>query len=236
MSRIPRHQQIVPGFPHHLILRGNNRRNLVSGVADRLLLLRLMLTARCRDACAVWAAAVMTNHMHAVVVPRSAFDLSAWVQSFAQSFAQRRNAARGASGKLFEQRFEAPVIETDRQLAATLAYVDLNPIRAGVQPTWSTLALHAGGRVQSALAELWTPSPWWTSLGPDDESRREAYRDFAIARAETWAPDVVRSTRSIAQPSYAVRPTRPDGSRVAEPRAAYGRIVFGNQDESDDDT
>lgn len=96
MSRQPRVLQVVPGLPHHLILRGNNRRNLVSGVGDRLLLLRLMLAARCLDACTVWAAALMTNHVHLVVVPRTAFELSCWVQSFAQVFAQRRNAARGA--------------------------------------------------------------------------------------------------------------------------------------------
>lgn len=223
MSRKPRILQVVPGLPHHLILRGNNRRNLVSGVGDRLLLLRLMLAARCRDACTVWAAALMTNHLHLVVVPRTTFELSCWVQSFAQAFAQRRNSLRGASGKLFEQRFEALVIDSERRLAATIAYVDLNPIRAGLRASWSTLGIHAGGDVQAALRELWTPSPWWTSLGTTDAARQDVYREFAIDRAEAWASDVVRSTRAIERPSYATRPTRPDGSRVAEPVTPYGR-------------
>lgn len=221
MPRRPRVLEVIPGVPHHVMLRGNNRRNIVSGIGDRLLLLRLMLTARCRDCCVVWAAALMTNHVHLVVVPQSAFHLSSWVQSFAQAFAQRRNAARGASGKLFEQRFEALPIETERRLAATIAYIDLNPIRAGLRPTWSTLALHAGGPVQPALRELWSPSPWWTSLGATDGARQDVYRELALDRAEDWAPDVVRSTRAVERPRYTVRATRPDGSRVAEPGAVY---------------
>ena len=221
MPRKPRVLEIVPGLPHHVLLRGNNRRNLVSGVGDRLLLLRLMLTARCRDTCLVWAAALMTNHVHLVVVPRSAFELSRWVQSFAQAYAQRRNAAREASGKLFEQRYEALPIESERKLAATIAYIDLNPIRAGLRSSWSTLGAHAGGVQQPALRELWTPSPWWTSLGATEAARQSAYREFAIGRAESWAADVVRATRAVEPPSYAVRPTRPDATRVAETVATY---------------
>lgn len=124
---------------------------------------------------------------------------------------------------MFEQRFEALVIDSERCLAATIAYVDLNPIRAGLRASWSTLGIHAGGEVQPALRELWTPSPWWTSLGSNDAARQDAYREFAIGRAESWASDVVRSTRALERPSYAVRATRPDGSRVAEPITPYGR-------------
>lgn len=221
MSRTPRHQQVVPGLPHHVIVRGNNRRNLFSNNDDRLRFLRLMERSPHKAECALAAIALMTNHVHLIVTPDSVTGLSKWMQSFEQPYAQCRNRLLGASGKLFEQRFEGEPIDTIPRLAATTAYVDLNPARIGRASTWTTFALHTGGKTHSLLRDLWTPSPWWLSLGADDATRQLAYRDFALSRMEAWERDVVYPRRAVQRATYAVRPVRPDGARVAEKEGPY---------------
>jgi putative transposase len=221
MPRKPRHEEILPGFPHHVILRGNNRRNLFGGNDDRMAFLRFMLESAHRDACLLYALAMMTNHVHLILVPSTCDALAAHIQSFAQRYAQRRNQMRGGSGKVFEQRYAALPIVSERQLAATTAYVDLNPVRVGRPSTWTTFALHAGGPARELVRELWTPSPWWSGLGADDATRQRAYRDFATLRQEAWAPDVVQVSRARGAPDTTTRDTRPDGSRVGEAIAPW---------------
>jgi putative transposase len=221
MPRTSRHQLVVAGHPHHLVLRANNRRNLFSCAHDRVQFLRFVLGAEDRGT--VHALAMMTNHVHMLVVPTSFDGLWRWVKTFAQRYAMHRNRERGSTGKVFEQRYGLKAILSERHLAATTAYIDLNPARAGIAPTWSTFGLHAGqGRVSELVRELWTPSAWWSSLGRDDASRHAAYRELALERAAAWASDVVLPDGPRPQVvAYARRPVRPDGTRVAEAAAPY---------------
>ncbi len=228
MARPPRSLEVIPGHPHHLVLRGNNRRNLFSCTQDRLRFLRLMAEAPGAEDCLVSGAALMTNHGHKIVTPPSAEVLARWIKSFAQRYAVARNHSRGASGKLFEQRYWIKAIRTERQLAATSAYVDLNAMKAGRSSLWTTLALHAGvGVTHPALAERWRPSDWWLALGSNDADRHAAYRSFALDD-DAWLSDVIAPDEP-APATYDLRPTRPDGARVAEEEGAYGeaRIASG---------
>jgi putative transposase len=204
---------------------------LFSSAADRASLVRYMVTASCAEECPVSAAALMSNHVHLVTTPRSADALSRWVKSFAQRYAIARNRARDASGKLFEQRFDAKPILSERQLAATIAYVDANPARAGVGPRsamWSTLALHRGTAGAHPLRVLWTPSSWWLSLGADDTTRGSVYADFLDRRFDEWAGDVVR-VRPPSPVAYTRRLLRPDGRRVAESMDGDGASLYGQR-------
>lgn len=217
MTRPHRHMIIVPGLPHHVVLRANNRRNLFSRAHDRLRFLRFLAEARGPDPCAVFALALMTNHVHLIILAISFEGTWKWIKDFAQRYAMHRNREQGASGKVFEQRYGIEAIKTERQLAATTAYIDLNPARAGIASPWTTRALHAGnGPVVPAIREIWTPSQWWLGLGADDDARHAQYRELCELRQESWAADVVRphAPRPAAH-SRSSRPNRPDRSKVA---------------------
>jgi len=217
MTRAHRHLLIVPGLPHHVVLRANNRRNLFSRAHDRLRFLRFLAEAGGPDPCAVFALALMTNHVHLIILAVSFEGTWKWIKELAQRYAMHRNREQGSTGKVFEQRYGIEAITTERQLAATTAYVDLNPVRAGIASPWTTHALHAGrGTVIEAIREVWTPSQWWLGLGADADARHAQYRDFCELRQEAWAADVVRPRAPRpASACHANRANRPDRSKVA---------------------
>jgi putative transposase len=160
----------------------------------------------------------MSNHAHLVVTPPTSPALASFVKRFAQAFAQYRNRRRDGSGKLFEQRFFSKCIESDEQLAVCTAYVELNPVRAGITMDpggylWSTYRIHARERRLSAIpVRLLTPSPWYLTIGRDEAGRAEAYRQFVrLVQADGRKPD-----DAPAEPvTSAKRLERPNRTRAA---------------------
>ena len=66
MPRAARSRIVVPGLPHHLVLRGNNKRRLFSYDRDRILFLRLLAEAMERYDVPLYALVLMANHVHLV--------------------------------------------------------------------------------------------------------------------------------------------------------------------------
>jgi putative transposase len=174
---------VLAGMPHHVTLRGNNRRRLFSYPKDYRrfvsFLARALLTTRVR----VHAATLMPNHVHLVVTPNDVAALPRFVQQLSQRYAQDRNKRTGGSGKLFEQRYFSRPILDERQLAVTVAYVELNPVRAGIVSSpadyrWSTYPCHASDQRGEIPASLCAPTDWYLELGTTDEDRRNHYAAF----------------------------------------------------------
>lgn len=202
------------------MLRGNNRRRLFSYPSDyRRFLWDLGLALRLGQ-CLLHALALMKNHVHLILTPIDAAALAKLIQRTAQRYAQQRNALRETTGKLFEQRYLAKPILSERQLAVTTAYVELNPVRAGIVADpqdwpWSTYALHAGA--PSVIApSLWTPSPWYLSLGHDALERANAYAAWVREYRERGeAPEAVEKIailEALSSQPYTRRLRRPNGS------------------------
>ncbi|MBT8470431.1 MAG: transposase [Deltaproteobacteria bacterium] len=195
MPRLPRRLLVNPHHPHHVILRGNNRRRLFSYPHERHFFLDRLLQGSEKQRVPVHATTLMTNHIHLIVTPCDHLQLSRFVRHFAQRYAQFRNASRGATGKLFEQRYRCIPIVSDEQMAITTAYVELNPVRANIcaEPEayrWSSYPLHAGYRSdESLISKLWSPSSWYQSLGSGPNERAAAFRDwFAYYRdRDDWS-------------------------------------------------
>jgi putative transposase len=98
---------VVPGAPHHVFNRGNNKRRLFSYPRDYRLILWIIERAFDKVSFVmVNALVLMANHFHLILVPSSKEALSSFMKSFAQRYATYRNRDRKASGKLFEERYE----------------------------------------------------------------------------------------------------------------------------------
>ena len=179
---------VHPDLPHHVILRGNNRRRLFSFGRDYAQFIYLLGRGLMAEHCLLNALVLMVNHVHLILTPPTTAALGACVKRFAQRYAQDRNRQRAASGRLFEERFFSKPILTDQQLALTTAYIALNPVRAGLvahpsEYRWSTYGLHA--RTTTWIPSgIWTPSPWFFSLGRDATMRAACYRDFVALQAD----------------------------------------------------
>jgi hypothetical protein len=131
-------------------------------------------------------------------------------------YAVRRNRETGGSGKLFEERYRALSLGDDAALATCTLYVDFNLELAGASARaqrWSTIALHAGDVDSSRIpAAIWTPSPWYRSLGDCDASRAAEYR----AMAQEY-----RAMREVM--AVEARPTKPDSRRLERPNRSSAR-------------
>jgi REP-associated tyrosine transposase len=159
------------------MMQGNNRRRLFSSEPDRRLFLALVADARQRYPVALHHLSLMPNHFHMMATPPTQEICSNFIKSFAQRYAQRRNWKHGGSGKLFRERYRSVTIESERQLAVCAAYIELNPVRAGLckHPgdwQWSTYNLHVGQPKQTKVPEkLWTPLDWYLGMGPENFAR-----------------------------------------------------------------
>lgn len=230
--RISRQESVVPGLPHHVILRGNNRRRIFSYPCDHLYFLSRLAKAMLGVDCRVHALALMANHVHLLATPATVEDLSRFVQSFAQAYAMYRNRSRGATGKLFEQRFDAKPVQDDAYLERVTIYIDSNPLRAGLvddpldQP-WTTYGIHAGRPDVSRIPlSIWTPSVWYSGLAATAGDRAvrygerftEVFEEYKRRRAEE---DAGFAIEAITQDSYTRRLMRPDGSHARDAKADY---------------
>lgn len=211
-------RQVSEGVPHHVILRGNNRRRLFSYPRDYNFFVWLVGDAHRRCSIDVNALCLMANHVHLLLTPLKAWALSAFIKRIAQRYAQVRNKRFSTTGKLFEERFYSKPIESEPHLAIATAYIDLNPVRAGIVDegaayVWSTFRVHAGLRCSLGLESLWSPTEWYERLGRDRRERAAAYRRWA---AECRARDEWKTMRRDPDPPKGGAPTRPNRSRAAE--------------------
>ncbi len=208
---------VVPGAPHHVVLRGNNRRRLFSYPREYEHFLSLLRTQLQAGLVSLHGYCLMSNHVHLLLTPTEPRSLSNLVKPVAQRYAQARNKRFNGSGKLFEQRFFSKPMKSETQLAITTVYIDLNPVRAGLTHdpasyAWSSFAVHAGLAAHRLMADMLIASPWYDALGTDARSRARAYRSYA---AECLARDDWAEVRKDPPGPRGSSPTRPNRSRAA---------------------
>ncbi|WCM92397.1 transposase [Acidovorax sp. NCPPB 2350] len=174
MARLPR--LTLPGYPHHVIHRGNNRQVVFVDRQDRETLLELLAEQSRACGVAVHAYVLMDNHFHLLATPRTAEGLPLLMQAVGRRYVRTFNQRHGRSGTLWEGRYRSTVVEAGRYLLACMAYIDLNPVRAGLaaQPAdypWSSHA-HALGLRPDRLV---TPHALYWALGNTPFAREAAY-------------------------------------------------------------
>jgi putative transposase len=127
MARLAR--VVVPDHPHHVTQRGNGRARTFFG-DDDYALYRDLLAEHCRAAgVAVWAWCLMPNHVHLILVPTDADGLRRALAPVHRRYAGIVQARRRRTGHFWQGRFGAVALD-EAHLAAALAYVALNPVRA----------------------------------------------------------------------------------------------------------
>jgi putative transposase len=180
MARLPRLS--LPGYPHHIIQRGNNRQAIFASAADYRYLLGLLHTHARQCQVAVHAYVLMSNHFHLLLTPQEAEGLPRMMQAVGRSYVQYFNRKQQRSGTLWEGRYRSTVLQTERYLLQCMAYVDLNPVRAGMVEApqdyaWSSHAHYTGRQHQRLL----TPPALYWELGNTPFAREAAYGEMVRA-------------------------------------------------------
>ncbi|BCO28653.1 hypothetical protein MIZ03_3563 [Rhodoferax lithotrophicus] len=180
MARLPR--LTLPDYPHHVIQRGNNRQAIFVTTADYRMLLDLLQEQAKKWDVAVHAYVLMSNHFHVLATPRTADGLPKMMQAVGRSYVRYFNSAQKRTGTLWEGRYKSTLIQAERYLLACMAYIDLNPVRAGLvlqaqDYPWSSHGHYLGLRTDRLI----TPHALYWELGNTPFAREAAYAELVQA-------------------------------------------------------
>lgn len=201
-------RRIFPDIPHHIVQRGNGRRDVFFSDADRRTYLDWLGEYSALHQTRILAYCLMTNHVHLVAVPGGAASFEGLFRSLHTRYALRVNRLKGRCGHVWQGRpFAAPLDEA--YLYAAVRYTELNPVRAGMVARatdygWSSAAAHCGLRRDPLLApaDSWLPDvadavSWseWLARGdaPDELAvLRENSRRARPCGSEAFVSDLER--------------------------------------------
>jgi len=195
-----RKRNYLPGYPYHLVQRGNNRQPCFFEHADFENYLDLWRKKSHHYGVQVHAYCLMTNHIHFIVSSDVADAISNTMKVVGSRYAFHFNKRHQRSGTVWEGRHRSSLIDTEHYLLACLRYVELNPVRARLVALpddyeWSSYGLNAAPR-RSWL----TPHPIYLALSRDPDERARAYRrlfDTALTEIEI---DLIRHAAHYSAP------------------------------------
>ncbi len=177
MARQPRF--FAPGEAQHVIQRGNNREPIFAADEDYRFYLDCLKKAARAHGLSIHAYVLMTNHVHLLVSPDYEESLPRTLQSVGRRYVQYFNYTYQRTGTLWEGRYRATVIDSERYLLTCMRYIELNPQRAGMVEhpldyPWSSFAANAQGKLDALL----THHELYRRLGRSDGERQVRYRQL----------------------------------------------------------
>ena len=231
MARLPR--LTLPGYPHHIIQRGNNRQMIFADTQDFATMMALLAENAHKFAVAVHAYVLMDNHFHLLATPATAEALPLMMQAVGRSYVRYFNQRHARSGTLWEGRYRSTLIETERYLLACMVYIDLNPVRAGMvaQPgawQWSSHVHYLGQRID----KLVTPHALYWALGNTPFAREAAYAGLVQAGIgsgdQAALTDAALSGWALGDTEFVAELQKKSPRRVAQARAGRPAITPKN--------
>lgn len=144
MARMAR--VVVANIPHHITQRGNRRQQVFFCDADYREYKRLLHLYCSQAHVQVWAYCLMPNHVHLVLVPKMPDGLHRSLAETHRRYTRHINFREGWRGYLWQGRFSSFPMD-ERHLLASVRYVEMNPVRAGLcrRPEswpWSSTRAH----------------------------------------------------------------------------------------------
>ncbi len=166
---------------------------------------------------------VLVNRIHQRFTYRM-HDLGEFMKGLLQRYTQWHNRRHSRSGRLWEDRFKSVIVEDGAAARTIAAYIDLNPVRAGIvrDPAdyrWSSYgeALGAATKGNRQTARAGLVRAWGAHLGLE-------------AHAKPWAGEIARAYRNMLMPGSPEKPHEPAFSTMLRMRIRYftdGAVIGG---------
>ena len=225
MARLAR--LVIPGLPHHVTQRGNGRAQTFFGDADYALY-RDSLAESCRAArVGIWAWVLMPNHVHLILTPSDPDGLRRALAPVHRRYAGAVHARERRTGHFWQGRFGAVAMD-EAHLAAAVAYVALNPVRARLAARpwdwrWSSVHAHLTGQPDgvTALEPVLSRFPDFAAFldqGADPERLDRLRRAESVGRPIGDAAFLLAVEAAVGRSLAPGKPGRkPSAGSVAEP-------------------
>lgn len=120
-----------PGTLHHVILRGIERKNIVSDNIDRKNFVTRMGRIAVETETAIYAWALMNNHAH-ILLRSGSCGLPTYMRRLLSGYAISYNIRHSRHGHLFQNRYKSIICEEDAYFRELVRYIHLNPLRGNL--------------------------------------------------------------------------------------------------------
>ena len=168
-----------PGAVYHITSRGNAKRSIYRGRADREAFLKTLKQVVDRFNWLCHAYCLMPNHYHLLIETVDP-TLSRGMQQLNGVYTQTFNRKHARVGHVFQGRYKAILVEKEAYLLELSRYIVLNPVRAGLVRAakgwkWSSYSATAGlVPVPSLLTTDWILS----QFSSNKSEAQQRYRRF----------------------------------------------------------
>ena len=199
---------VIPGLPHHITQRGNNRANVFRSDADRCAYLEILKEYSQKYGLTILGYCLMPNHVHLIAVPSSDDSLAKGIGRTHLRYAQLYNWRNDQCGHFWQGRFFSCPMDEAHYVAA-MRYIERNPVRAGIVQLawdypWSSALAHLGGKNYLELLDLaaweknWSAKDWQEMLlQPDDEEQLTVFRQQTSAGRPLASDLFINSLESL---------------------------------------
>jgi len=198
---MPRHARLViPGLPHHITQRGNNRQQVFFDEEDYLAFLFMLREHALELKVVIDGYCLMPNHYHVDVIPPTENSLALLFGKTQQDYTVRLKARRNISGHLWQARFHSSPMDEEYQFNA-LCYIERNPERARIvrypwEYPWSSAHAHVTGHDPYRILDM----PGWMDRYPPEIWRELLsqpidMREIEYIRKQTFAGQLMRLKR-----------------------------------------
>jgi putative transposase len=149
---------VAPGFPHHVVQRGNNRGDVFFTHEDREVYLFLVKKYSEKWNTPIICYCLMRDHVHFLAKPSSTESLQKMMQGLTLCYTQHMNRKYQRTGRLWESRYHSCIVDEDAYLWAVARYIEQNPVRATIVENpedypYSSAPAHVGLVQDAVLGE-----------------------------------------------------------------------------------
>ena len=127
-----------PGTLHHVIVRGIEKKEIVSDKHDRADFVKRMGELAQETGTSIYAWSLMKNHSH-ILLKSGPLGLSKYMRRFLTGYAIAFNLRHKRHGHLFQNRYKSIVCDEDAYFHELVRYIHLNPLRAKLVKDMSAL-------------------------------------------------------------------------------------------------
>ena len=171
----------APGTLHHVMLRGIEKRDIVTDDKDRTDFVVRMGKLAQETGTTIYAWALLNNHAH-ILLRSGKAGMSTFMRRMLSGYASNYNRRHDRQGHLFQNRYKSIVCQEDRYFMRLVAYIHLNPLRAGLVASLDELDAYPWGGhavVMNFCTNSWQDRDFVLRyFGEKEGPARKDYRDF----------------------------------------------------------
>jgi len=199
MPRKPRFY--IPEVAVHIVHRGHNRDVVFADDGDFQAYLGWLYEAADEHGCAIHAYVLMNNHIHLLATPKDQHSIGRMLQMVNRHFGPYLRYQYGSSGSIWEGRYKASLVQSERYLFTCMRYIELNPVRANMVKSpahyrWSSYRANAQGKQD----RLVSPHAEYLGLSRVRQSRLDAYKSLFALTIESGDMNTINAAWQTGMP------------------------------------